>query len=215
MGRRELTMGAETFIRAVSDFIFVKDEPAPADVIFIPGNSSPEHALHAAALYHQGYAPYLLPSGRYSKVVGHFAGVAPAWQHVYSGDYETEWAYLRDVLLRAGVPDQAILKEDQATYTWDNAVQSRKVTDRMGLQVQRAILCCRCMHARRALMYYQAAYPEAQILTCPVDIPGFSRSDWYLTREGQDAILGEVRRLGDQVNEVFAMMLEQKPGSER
>ena len=107
----ELTMGAAGFVRAVSDFIFVEDAPIPSDVILIPGNSSPVHALRAAELYHQGMAKYLLPSGRYTKVVGHFAGVDPAWRERDSGDYETEWAYLRAVLLDASVPDAAILRD--------------------------------------------------------------------------------------------------------
>lgn len=211
MDKHDLTLGAAGFVRAVSEFIFVEDAPQKAEVIFIPGNASPEHALKAAELYQQGYAPYVLPSGRYSKVVGHFGGVDPAWRHVYAKDYETEWHYLQDVLLRAGVPDQAILREDQATYTWENAQYSRQVTDGLGLTVSRAILCCRSLHARRALLYYQAAYPDAEILVCPASVPGFNRDDWYLTAGGRDAILGEVRRMGDQVNEVFAMMMEQIP----
>ena len=215
MQGHELTMGAEGFVRAVSDFVFVEDAPAASDVILIPGNSSPVHALRAAELYHQGMARYLLPSGRYTKVVGHFAGVDPAWREKYPGDYETEWAYLRAVLVDAGVPDAAILREDQATYTWENAQLSRKVTDAMGLTVRRAILCCRSYHARRALLYYQAAFPETEIRVCAASVPGFNREDWYLTAEGRAMILGEVRRLGDQVKEVFAMMLEQIPLGDR
>ena len=215
MQGHELTMGAEGFVRAVSDFVFVEDAPAASDVILIPGNSSPVHALRAAELYHQGMARYLLPSGRYTKVVGHFAGVDPAWREKYPGDYETEWAYLRAVLVDAGVPDAAILREDQATYTWKNAQLSRKVTDAMGLTVRRAILCCRSYHARRALLYYQAAFPETEIRVCAASVPGFNREDWYLTAEGRAMILGEVRRLGDQVKEVFAMMLEQIPLGDR
>ncbi|MGN0746109.1 MAG: YdcF family protein [Aristaeellaceae bacterium] len=215
MKEHELTLGAEGFVRAVSDFVFVEDAPAPSDVILIPGNSSPVHALRAAELYHQGMARYLLPSGRFTKVVGHFAGVDPAWRDRYAGDYETEWAYLKAVLEDAGVPASAILRENQATYTWENAQLSRRVTDEMGLTVRRAILCCRSYHARRALLYYQAAFPEAEIRVCPASVPGFNRKDWYLTEEGRAMILGEVRRLGDQVNEVFAMMLEQIPSGNR
>lgn len=215
MQGHDLTMGAEGFVRAVSDFVFVEDAPAASDVILIPGNSSPVHALRAAELYHQGMARYLLPSGRYTKVVGNFAGVDPAWREKYPGNYETEWAYLRAVLADAGVPDAAILREDQATYTWENAQLSRKVTDAMGLTVRRAILCCRSYHARRALLYYQAAFPETEIRVCAASVPGFNREDWYLTAEGRAMILGEVRRLGDQVKEVFAMMLEQIPLGDR
>lgn len=203
----KLSLGAETFIRAVTDFIFVEDKPQPSQVIFVPGASHPEHALLAAELYHRGMAPYILPSGRYSINLGHFKGVPEAFRQAYPGDYETEWAYLRQVLLQAGVPDRAILREDQATFTWENARFSRRLLDGMGVPVAQAILCCRAFHARRALMYYHAAFPDARILVCPASTPGESRNDWFTNEKGRKRVLGEVRRLGDQVNEVFEGML--------
>ncbi len=210
MAGREYPPGAEAFIRGVNAFVFLEDEPFQADVILTPGNANPCHAIRAAALYRQGYAPWVLPSGRYTKEVGGFRGADPAYQADYPGPYETEWAFLRAVLMREGVPDKAILREDTATFTWENAQHSRDVTDALGLKVRRAILCCHSYHARRALLYYQAAFPEADFRVCPAAISGFSREDWHLTAEGRMRILGEVRRLGDQVQDVFAMMLEQK-----
>lgn len=203
----KLPAGAAAFIRAVGDFIFVEDAPEPADVIFVPGASHPEHAVKAAALYRAGYAPYVLPSGRFGKLTGRFPGVAEPYRAAYPDVYDTEWAFLRAVLLREGVPDAAILREDRATYTWENAQRSREVTDARGLTVRTALLCCKSFHARRALLYYQAAYPEARILVCPADLPGFGRDDWYLTGAGRERVLGEVARLGAQISEVFAAML--------
>ncbi|MDO4483510.1 MAG: YdcF family protein [Clostridia bacterium] len=162
--------------------------------------------MHAAKVWQAGWAPYVIPSGRYSKVAGCFAGVRADVRAIYSGDYDTEWDFLRDVLRREGVPDSAILKENEATYTWENALMTRALTDRMGLNVRRAILCCKPFHARRALLYYQAAFPDTEILVSPCPWPGCDRDDWHRTRAGQDMVLGEVRRLGDQVNEVFAQM---------
>jgi len=207
----EKTLGAAGYIRAVTEFVYAAHAPEKADVIFVPGAARPEHALRAAELYHQGYAPCILPSGRYSITAGKFLGVKEAFREDYAGEYETEWAFLREVLLRAGVPDSAILREDQATYTWDNALKSRAVTDGLGLQIRRAILCCKPFHARRALMYYQAAYPQTAFFVCPCSMPGYNREDWFLTEKGRRLVLGEVRRLGDQVNEVFELMLQQKP----
>jgi len=161
-------------------------------------------------MYHQGMAEYLLPSGRYSVKLGHFKGVPEAFRQDYPDDYETEWAYLRTVLMKAGVPERAILREDQATYTWENAQYSRKVCDSMGLEVKRAILCCRAFHARRALMYYHAAFPDADILVCPASVPGESRDDWFTNEKGRRRVMGEVSRLGTQVNEVFEMMVAEK-----
>lgn len=206
MDKRE---AAWPFIRAVSEFIFAEDPPEASDVIFVPGGAEPEPALRAAELYREGFAPFVLPSGRYTKVVGHFAGVREDARSRYPGPYESEWAFLHDVLRSAGVPDAAILREDQATYTWDNAQRSRLVTDGAGIAVRRAILCCKPWHARRALMYYQAAYPEARLIVCPCSQKGENRDDWFLTAEGRARVLGEVARCGSQVGEVFAMMLEQ------
>ena len=206
----KLTLGAETLVKSITDFIFVEDEPQKSDVIFIPGNIHPEHALRAAELYHRGMAEYLLPSGRYSVVLGHFKGVPESCRQDYPDDYETEWAYLRAVLMKAGVPEHVILREDQATYTWENAQYSRKVCDGMGLEVKQAILCCRAFHARRAMMYYHAAFPDSRILVCPAGLPGESRADWFATEKGRRRVMGEVARMGTQVNEVFEMMVAEK-----
>lgn len=204
----ENNQGVNRFIAAVGDFVFAEDEPQKSDVIFIPGSSHPEHALRAAELYHQGMADCLLPSGRYSIALGHFKGVPEKYRGDYPDEYETEWAFLRAVLLKAGVPENAILREDQATFTWENAQLSRRVTDGLGLCIRRALLCCRGFHARRALLYYQAAFPEAEIRVCPVSTPGEGREDWFTTAKGRQRIMGEVSRLGGQVDQVFEMMLE-------
>ena len=115
---------------------------------------------------------------------------------------------MRHLLISFGVPDSRILREDKATFTWENATFSRKVTDSMGLQVQRAILCCRSYHARRALFYYQAAYPDTEILTVPAVVPSIGPDNWYLTEEGRHTVLGEVRRMGSQVQEIFDCLME-------
>ena len=211
----KLTMGAQAYIRAVTDFVFAQDAPEQADVILVPGSRKTEHAIHAAELYHAGYAPYVLPSGRYATTRGCFAGVPERYRAEYPDAYETEWAFLRAVLLRHGVPDSAILREDRATYTWENAMFSRDVLASSGIPVRTALLSCHAFHARRALMYYQAAMPQVRILACPVATPGYTREDWFLTEKGRARVLGEVQRLGSQVSEVFAMMLEQTPGQDR
>ncbi|MBQ8200580.1 MAG: YdcF family protein [Clostridia bacterium] len=208
-------MGAERYIRAVTDFVFVEDAPEKADVIFVPGSRKTAHAIHAAELYHAGYAPCIMPSGRYATTRGRFIGVPEQYREEYPDEYETEWAFLRAVLMKHGVPESAILREDQATYTWENALYSRDVLERLGIRAEKAILCCHAFHARRALLYYQAAMPDVRFIVCPQASPGYSRHDWFRTEKGRARVLGEVQRLGSQVNEVFAMMLEQNPVQDR
>lgn len=69
-------------------------------------------------------APYVLPSGRYSKLLGSFSGVSSK-NHIYNKEYETEWEFLKDVLIKNGVKEEAILKEDKATFTYENALYSK------------------------------------------------------------------------------------------
>ncbi len=214
----KLSLGAERFIQAVTEFIFVEDTPEPADVIFVPGSRKIENAIRAAELYKAGYAPYVLPSGRFSTVYGCFKGVPERYAADYPDEYETEWAFLRAVLIKHGVPDSAILLEDQATYTWENAQFSRDVLIKQGVPCRKAILCSHAFHARRALLYYSAAMPDTRFIVCPAETPGYTRRDWFLTEKGRSRVLGEVQRLGSQTNPQFEMMLderEEKPAEDR
>lgn len=190
------------FLDHAEEFVFAEDKPEKADIIFVPGNGYPQMAEHAALLYREGYAPYVLPSGRYSIVTGEFSGVL-AQQDKYSGEYHTEFEFLKDVLMKNGVPEHAILKEDQSTFTYENAKLSRKVTDAAGLTVKTAILCCKSYHARRSLMYYQLSFPEARFYVCPSFPDGISRSNWKETLEGRNAVTGEISRIITQ----FPLML--------
>ena len=176
------------YYEPISEFIFLEDAPCKADVIFVPGGNYPEAALRAAALYREGYAPYVLPSGLYSKVQGFF-----------DGPYPSEWAYLRDILVNNGVDPSAVLQEDQATFTWENAIYSREVLEKKGLlPVRTALLCCQAFHSRRAFTYYQQQFPETEIRVIPVVTKGITRDNWYLSQEKTDVVLGELRRCGEQ-----------------
>ena len=180
-------------IEDISSFLFISDPPEHSDIIFIPGSKNKALALYAANLYHEGYAPYILPSGLFAMDQDRFP----------VDGYQSEWEWIRDILLQHRVPQHAILREDQARYTLDNAQRSRVVTDELGLTIQRAILCCRPFHAQRARFYYQYAYPDTVFRVCPVSEPGLQRDDWFLSQEGRARVLGEIRRLGDQIMPQF------------
>ena len=190
------------YVQEITDFLFVRHPPRRVDIAFLPGCAYAEIPLHGARMYHAGYAPLLLPSGRFSVTVGRFLGPASHAQ-AYPGPYESEWAFFRDVLLREGVPDAAILREDRATYTYENAIYSRCVTDELGLQVRSAMICCKAYHARRALMYYETLFPQTELIVCPVDAGGHTRENWTHTAEGIDAVLGELERCGGQFHAIL------------
>ena len=85
--------------KADNRFYFIDQEPQKADIIFIPGNGFPNPSERAAELYREEFAKKLLPSGHYSVVLGHFAGVLQK-QELYQGKFETEWEFLQQVLVQ-------------------------------------------------------------------------------------------------------------------
>ena len=198
-------MDYNDFLKKTEEFIFVENKPEKADIIFVPGNGYSQMAEKAAELYREGYAPVVLPSGKYSITTGRFSGVLSGAEK-YHGSYETEWEFLRDVLVKNGVKPEDILKEDRATYTYENALFSREVTDKAGISIKKAILCCKSHHARRVLMYFQYVYPETEFLVCPSFPDGITRSNWNHTELGVDAVTGEVTRIIRQ----FSLMMDKK-----
>lgn len=106
--------------------------------------------------------------------------------------------------MQNGVPEEAILKEDQATYTYENAIYSRQVTDREHLDIKKAILCCKTCHARRALMYYKLLYPDTEFFVSSCCVDSIDKNTWIMTNDGINEVMGEITRIIKQ----FSSMLK-------
>ncbi|WJH33764.1 YdcF family protein [Paenibacillus sp. CC-CFT747] len=165
----------------ISDFMFFETEITPSDVILIPGGSHPQLMERAAELYHQGIAPYILPSGG-------------ATAHVQT----TEWEFLRNLGVERGVPSEAILKEDQAANTFDNAWLSRQALDRKGIHPGKVVLVCKNYHARRALLTYQFHFPKETIFQVSpvVDRTGTTKANWFQDEARIAYVMNELEKVG-------------------
>ena len=193
------------FLRDITEFIFLEDLPEKADLIIVPGNTWPQPARRAAALYHEGMAPYIVVSGRYSKGQQTFAGAACEGDR-YKGAYMTEADFLTDVLIREGVPETAVLQERKAEFTLENARYIRKVLEEKKMPVKKALICCQAFHARRCRMYFEYVFRdrEIEVLMCPAVTQSISRDNWTESKKGLETVLGELRRCGEQ----FSWMLQ-------
>lgn len=167
----------------ISDLIFVETGVEVADVILIPGGSHPQLMEKAVELYNNSLATYILPSG----------GVNPKLPN-----YESEWEYLKDIGISLGVPEEVILKEDQASNTFENAELSWKVLQKLDRPIRKAILVCKAYHTRRALLTYQSNFPlDVQFYVSPVvDKRGISKDTWFLDSENINIVMGEVEKIG-------------------
>lgn len=185
-------------INSITDFIFVQHEPEKSDAIMVVGGSYPEAAEMAAKLWKSKLTPIILIGGGVSIKTGSFPGPRSK-QSVYCKQYLTEYDFYRDVLLLNGVPEHAVIGENQSSFTRENAVFARRLADREQIPLRKALLICKSFHARRCLMFYQSAFPDVEFLVTPFDGFGISRTNWHLSELGIRRVLGELKRCGEQL----------------
>ena len=192
-------------IKDISEFIFIEDMPEKADAILIPGGAYPQLPEKAAKLWREGYGDVVIPSGAYAITEGKFAGVKDK-QEIYHGEYETECDFYCDVLVKNGVTKGSIIREDKSRFTAQNAWFTKEILDKRGIQLKKAIICCKAFHARRCLMYYQFTFPETDFRIVPVKdthAGNITKDNWYLNQIGVEKVMGELQRLGTQFFKEF------------
>lgn len=167
----------------ITDFIFVENKPSKADVILVPGGSKPQLMEKAVKLFNEGFSSYILPSG----------GKNPKLTNEI-----TEWDYLKSMAISLGVSENAILKEDQAKHTFDNANFSWKVLIENNIEVNKAILVCKAHHSRRALLTYQTVFKNVEFIVVPiVDEKNITKDNWFLDQKKIDVVMMEVEKIGN------------------
>ena len=183
-------------IEDITKFIFIKDEPEKADIIFIPGSSNWVLAETAARLYKEGKAEKIMPSGMYFYQFGRFMNERVTDER-YKGIYETEAEFLASVLVKNGVPEEDVIREEKATNTYENAIYSKELLREMKFRIKSAIICPQAFHARRALMTYSHLFPDTKLYVVPTNTQNITSDNWYNTERGRQVVLGELRKCGE------------------
>lgn len=168
----------------ISEFIFAETDIKKSDVILIPGGSHPQLMERAVQLYNKGFAPYILPSG------------GPNYKLT---DYESEWDYLKTIGIQFGIPEKAILKENKAQNTFENAEFSWNVLQTLDVPIKNAILVCKAYHSRRALLTYQSVLPVDInfYVSSVIDKRGISKDNWFLNESSIRIVMNEVVKIGN------------------
>ena len=175
------------------------------DVIIIPGCLQWEHVETAARMYREGFAKYVVPCGRYSYNDHRFKYEEITDSH-YAGQYETEAEYFRYILMKNGVPDEAIICENESQNTFENASFSAKLLKEKGIPCKSIMLCCKAFHARRAFMTFERYFPESDFCVTPTVSQGISRENWYRTRESFLTVMSELEKCGKFFNDMYPLL---------
>lgn len=135
-------------------YLVIDESPKPSDVIIVL--SGDEGRLEKAAdLYHQGYAKKVL----LSKVDGDGMRLTDAY--------------------RLGIPDDAIIRENEATSTYTNALYTKKLVLDAGFKS--AIVVSSDYHMRRSKLIFDRVYKDSGVSFTYVASKR-NETPWYLDR---------------------------------
>lgn len=137
-----------------------------ADILLIPGSHDLRVADHAAALFLDGRADWLVCSGGFGKIT----------QEAF---LEPEAVLFAKRCMQQGVPEDHIVLEPEATNTGENFTKSRAVLQKLGIQPTTGLIVCKPYMARRALATAKKQWPEVIWMVSPAPIAFFD----YLTED--------------------------------
>ncbi|MHB8525541.1 MAG: YdcF family protein [Candidatus Acidiferrales bacterium] len=155
-------------LRIAGNFWITPDPPTASDVIVILSDDdfTADRASRAAELYHAGWAPKILASGRWLRP---YASIAELMQR----DLETR-----------GVPDQAIIRfPHNAPDTLQELTDIRGVVQQHGWK--RVMIVTSNYHTRRTRYLAEHIFPaDIKVLVESAPDVNYDPDSWWRTREG-------------------------------
>ena len=140
------------------DYMMLRQEVSPADVILVLGSNDVRVGEHGARLFLRGLAPLMVCSGKVGRLT--------------AGRFEkSEAETFADAAVRLGVPRSAILIEDASTNTGENIDRSRALLASRGIHPSRLILVQKPYMERRAWATFKRRWSEPDLMVTSPPIP--------------------------------------------
>jgi len=140
------------------DYMLLRHEVSPADVILVLGSNDVRVGEHGARLFLRGLAPLMVCSGNVGRLT--------------AGRFEkSEAETFADAAVRLGVPRSAILIEDASTNTGENVDRSRALLASRGIHPSRLILVQKPYMERRAWATFKRRWSEPDLMVTSPPIP--------------------------------------------
>jgi len=136
--------------RIVWDYLQLKHDPVPADVIVAFGTNDLRVARFAARLYHEGFGRRLVCTG----------GVAHEGDLLATNWHKTEAEMYADEAVALGVPRDRILLEPRATNTAENVRFTRELLCSNGGRPRNLVLATKPFMQRRVWATMAVEWPE-------------------------------------------------------
>ena len=174
---------ADELAQTLWDYMHMHHEMQPSEVILVLGSNDLRVAEHAADLYHQGLAPWLVFSGGLGRLTeGQFN--------------KSEAEMFAEVAAARGVPESAILMEPLSTNTGENIAFSRELLLARGIDPERLIVVQKPYMERRAYATFMNFWPGKDIR---ISSPPIAFADYFTEALPKELIIqllvGDVQRI--------------------
>jgi len=158
-------------------FLTVDEQPQKADVIIILAGDLGARTERGVALWHEGYAPYIIVSG------------GNVYHNTNIGELMAEHA------VELGVPRQFIIVEPRAHTTFQNAVYSKEVMQQHDFNS--AIIVSSDYHMKRVRFIFRKVFTSdiTQLTFCSVGDVEFSPDYWWTNNQSIMIVVNEYLRL--------------------
>lgn len=158
------------------------DESLPkTDAIFVFGHYDLRVAEQAANLYFSGKAPKIILTGRSGKI------------HKIPTNFESEAEYFADFLKKKGIPESALILEEQSTNSLENVLFGVKKAESLNFFPRSLILCAMPPLLRRSRATFKKQFPKIKVFSSAFPL---GKEEWQ-TPARIRRILGEIDRLQD------------------
>lgn len=178
-------MTTDEAARVIWDYMKLNQPLEKVDAIFVLGSGDLRVPAYAAQLYHEGWAPLIIFSGK----EGRLATARKRWNM-------SEAEKFAEVARELGVPEEAMLLEKEATNTGENVQFTKRLLEEKGVEVSKLILMQKPYMERRSYATFKKQWPDMNfIVTSPPlsyeEYPNEERSNEYLI----NMMVGDLQRI--------------------
>lgn len=146
----KVTAEARKLAKILWDYQRINPHIEPADIIIAMGCEDPRVAERAAQLYKDGVAQWIVCTGRSGERTKAM---------LQAKGFHTEADYFANLIHKAGVPSEHILKEDKSSNSGENIAYTKELFAQIGIKPKRIIVVTAPYAERRQ----QATYAQQWI----------------------------------------------------
>lgn len=168
--------------KVVWDYLKMNEPINKADVILVLGSHDLRVAKRGADLFNEGLAPRIIFSGGFGRLTGHFT--------------RPEAEMFAEEAMKAGVPPDKIIIENESTNTGENIRFSYELLQKQDLDPQTFIMVTKPYMEKRAFATFKKILPNKDVVTTSplIDFDNYPTSD--LTRdEVINIMVGDLQRI--------------------